>query len=216
MGKTRGDRLRIAREKRFPSARAAALALGVPVSTYGAHERAQEPGGRDYGPDEAEKYARRLKVSPEWLLTGRPVNGSDQAADLPTIDPDAPAVTRVVGYVGAGALAHYYALPSDELDTVPSPGNATPETVAVEIRGSSLGPLFDRWIAFYDDVRRAPTDDLIGKLCVIGLSDERVLIKRLERGRRAGLYRLASNTDPPIEDVPIEWAARVKNMVPRP
>lgn len=122
---------------------------------------------------------------------------------------------RVVGYVGAGATAHYYALPADELDTVPAPEGATPETVAVEIRGSSLGPMFDRWLAFYDDVRRPATDDLIGKLCVIGLSDERVLIKRLEKGRRAGLYRLASNTEPPIEDVPIEWAARVKGMVPR-
>lgn len=215
MGKTRGDRLRIAREKRFPSARAAAIALGVPVSTYGAHERAQAPGGRDYGPDEAEKYARRFKVSQEWLLTGHTLNGGAPADDLAESATAMAETTPVVGYVGAGAEAHYYALPADELDAVPSPIGATPETVAVEIRGSSLGPLFDRWVAFYDDVRRPATDDLLGKLCVVGLSDERVLIKRLERGRRAGLYRLASNTEPPIEDVPIEWAARVKNMVPR-
>lgn len=122
---------------------------------------------------------------------------------------------RVVGYVGAGAKAHYYALPPDELDTVPAPESATPETVAVEIRGSSLGPAFDRWLAFYDDVRRPATEDMLGHLCVVGLSDERVLIKRLERGRRPGLFRLVSNTEPPIEDVPIEWAARVKSMVPR-
>ena len=71
MATTRGDRLRMAREKRFKSARLAAKAIGVAVSTYGAHERAQSPGGRDYGPEDAKKYARRFGVTPEWLLTGR-------------------------------------------------------------------------------------------------------------------------------------------------
>ena len=50
----------MAREKRFKSARLAAQAMGIAVSTYGAHERAETPGGRDYGPDEARKYARRF------------------------------------------------------------------------------------------------------------------------------------------------------------
>src|ERR1700745_3020139 len=71
MATTRGERLRIAREKRFKSARLAGKAMGIPVSTYGAHERAQSPGGRDYGPEDAKKYARRFGVTPEWLLTGR-------------------------------------------------------------------------------------------------------------------------------------------------
>ena len=71
MATTRGERLRIAREKRFKSARLAGKAMNVPVSTYGAHERAQSPGGRDYGPEDAKKYARRFGVTPEWLLTGR-------------------------------------------------------------------------------------------------------------------------------------------------
>jgi hypothetical protein len=69
---TRGERLRIARKRHFKSARAAAKALGVPPATYGAHERAQAPGGRgrDYSPEEAELYGFRFKVRPEWLLTG--------------------------------------------------------------------------------------------------------------------------------------------------
>ena len=33
-------------------------------------ERAESPGGRDYGPEEATRYARRFGVTPEWLLTG--------------------------------------------------------------------------------------------------------------------------------------------------
>jgi hypothetical protein len=71
MGKsTRGERLKTARRRYFPSARAAALAMEIPPATYGAHERAQSPGGRDYGPDEAIRYGSRFRVTAEWLLTG--------------------------------------------------------------------------------------------------------------------------------------------------
>jgi len=67
---TRGQRLRSARKKRFKSANAAAAAMGIPVATYGSHERAESPGGRDFGPEEAKKYARRFGVTAEWLLVG--------------------------------------------------------------------------------------------------------------------------------------------------
>ena len=89
----------MAREKRFKSARIAGKALGIPVSTYGAHERAQSPGGRDYGPEDAKKYARRFGVTPEWLLTGR--------EPFPTGADESPAAPKVpvVGYVGAGSAA---------------------------------------------------------------------------------------------------------------
>ena len=70
MKSSRGERLRKARSKFYKSARAAAASLGIPAATYGAHERAELPGGRDYGPDEATQYGRRFGVSPEWLLTG--------------------------------------------------------------------------------------------------------------------------------------------------
>ena len=67
----------------------------MPVSTYGAHERAESPGGRDYGPDEAKRYARRFGVTPEWLLTGREPCGPGDPNE-----PPAPKI-RVLGYVGA-------------------------------------------------------------------------------------------------------------------
>src|SRR5262245_674156 len=85
MATTRGERLRMAREKRFKSARLAGKAMNVPVSTYGAHERAQSPGGRDYGPEDAKRYARRFGVTPEWLLTGREPfpTGADESPAAP-------------------------------------------------------------------------------------------------------------------------------------
>ncbi|HEY7664204.1 MAG TPA: XRE family transcriptional regulator [Xanthobacteraceae bacterium] len=209
MATTRGDRLRIAREKKFKSARAAGRAMGIPVSTYGAHERAESPGGRDYGPDEAKRYARRFGVTPEWLLTGR--------EPFPTGDSDEPFRPKVpvVGYVGAGAETHLYEVAQGQLDEVEPPRGSNEATVAVEIRGDSLGPFWNRWLVFYDDVRREVTPDLLGELCVVGLQDGRVLVKQIQRGRAEGLFNLISATEKPITDVTVQWAARVNSIARR-
>jgi phage repressor protein C with HTH and peptisase S24 domain len=214
MAKTRGERLRIAREQRFPSARQAAKTIGLPPATYGAHERAETAGGRDYGPNEAKKYARRFGVTPEWLLTGYGPGPGDTAFDAEQQEPAEPNVS-VVGYVGAGSEAHFYEVAQGDLDEVEPPRDANEDTVAVEIRGNSLGAIFNRWLVFYDDVRRPVTADLIGELCVVGLQDGRVLIKLMQRGKGEGLFNLISETESPIRDVAIEWAAKVKSMARR-
>lgn len=119
----------------------------------------------------------------------------------------------LVGYVGAGAAAHYYE--AADLGTAPAPDGATPDTVAVEIRGESLGALFEHWLVYYDEVRSPVTSDMIGRLCVVGLIDERVLVKKLQRSKTPGLYHLLSNTEAPILDAEVIWAARVRSMMPR-
>src|SRR6202030_1960315 len=83
----------------------------------------------------------------------------------------------LVGYVGAGAIAHFYADGQGPFDEVPAPDAASPSTVAVQIRGHSLGALFDNWLVFYDQVRDSPDEALIGRMCVCGLTDGRVLVK---------------------------------------
>lgn len=120
----------------------------------------------------------------------------------------------IVGYVSAGALAHYVD-PGGELERVVAPEGSNNDTVAVEIRGDSLGSIFDRWLVFYDEVRSPVTSDLIGRLCVVGLADERVLVKKIQRSKTPGLYHLISNTEAPITDAEVIWAAKVKNMVPK-
>jgi hypothetical protein len=84
----------------------------------------------------------------------------------------------VIGYVGAGSAAHFYDVPPSHLDEVIGPADANESTAALEIRGESLGPFFNRWYLFYDDVRRPMTSDLVGQLCVVGLADGRHLIKQ--------------------------------------
>lgn len=194
-------------------------------------------GGLKQPGKKAAVLARLLGVKPDKISKMRAGTRQPQARELPIIEKylgerapgtipegfaeetaqlgdDVPQKVRLVGYVGAAAEAHFYAIDQQDLDEVPAPEGSTPSTVAVEIRGTSLGALFDRWLVFYDDVRRPVTSDLIGRLCVVGLADERVLIKKIKRGRD-GMFTLLSNTEDPIHDAVIEWAARVKTMVPR-
>lgn len=170
-----------------------------------------------------EMFARYLRVHLEWLLNGTGVKElEDQHIESSQIaiddqDPSSEFIGTVplVGYVGAGAEAHFYAVAQGELDRVPAPTNATKTTVAVEIRGRSVGEMFDRWLVYYDDVRSPITADLIGKLCVVGLPDNRILVKKIRRSKQQGRFDLLSENEPPIEGAAIEWAAKVTQMAPQ-
>ena len=85
----------------------------------------------------------------------------------------------------------------------------------MKVRGHSLGPLFDNWLVFYDDIRDAPDDGLVGHMCVCGLHDGRALVKALKESPATGLWNLLSNTEPPIYDVGLDWTAPVREMRPR-
>ncbi|MBZ9939174.1 helix-turn-helix domain-containing protein [Mesorhizobium sp. BR1-1-16] len=170
-----------------------AMLAGLSLGGY----RKLEYGERELKAAQIEKFARLFDASEAEVM------GREGRATVP-----------LVGYVGAGAEAHFYASADDPRETVDAPDGATDDTVAVEIHGESLGPLFDRWIVFYDEVRSPVTPDLIGRLCVVGLIDDRVLVKKIQRSR-SGAYILLSNTEAPMVDVEIAWAARVRNMVPR-
>jgi len=159
-------------------------------------------GSRRLRADEIAVAAAYLGVEPPRLVGGG--------------RPPAPgAKVPLVGYVGAGAVAHFYADGQGPFDEVTAPDAASAKTVAVQIRGHSLGSLFDNWLVFYDDVREEPGDDLIGRMCVCGLADGRVLVKALKHSQIPGLWTLLSNTEAPIYDVVLEWAAQVREMRPR-
>jgi len=159
-------------------------------------------GRRRLRADEIAIAATYLGVEPPRLIGG---------GRAPPIRSTVP----LVGHVGAGAIAHFYADGQGPFDEVGAPDAASAKTVAVQIRGHSLGALFDNWLVFYDDVREPPGDDLVGRMCVCGLADGRVLIKALKRSQIAGLWTLLSNAEPPIYDVALDWAALVREMRPR-
>lgn len=190
------DRIAAARRHKGWSQLRLARALGAAQTTVSSWERGRtEPSRED---------ARRIAEALEIPLARLELGAADTRSEVP-----------VVGYVGAGAAAHYYAEGQGNLDEVPAPDDASPATVAVEIRGESLGSFFNEWLVFYDDVREPVTPDLIGRLCVVGLADGRILIKKIKRSTSPGLYHLLSQTEDPIFDAEVLWAARVKSMQPR-
>lgn len=187
------NNLRALRDSRGWSQEQAAAALGTTRNQYVKLE-----GG-----------SRRL--SDKWIARAAEAYGLDPG-DIVT---DRPATVPVVGYVGAGSTAHFYSQSQGPMDDVPAPEDATPRTIAVEVRGESLGPFFNGWLVFFDDVRSPVTEDLIGRLCVVGLADDRVLIKKLQRGRGGPRFDLHGQFGEPIEGADVVWAAPVKSVVPR-
>jgi hypothetical protein len=175
--------------------------------------KSNENGAAPFSFDQAKAYARAFGVGAEWLYDGEgPMHPGDAVLAPPARR--APT-TPVVGYVSAGARATLFAEGQGPLGHVSAPEDASESTVAVEIRGDSLGALFNEWLVFYDDVRSPVTPDLHGRLCVVGLADGRVLIKQLRPSRTLGLYHLYSQTEEPILDQEILWAAAVTGMRPR-
>ena len=116
----------------------------------------------------------------------------------------------VVGVVSAGASASLFGLGQGMFEEVDAPQESTPNTVAVKVQGDSMyGVADDGSYIYYDDVPGLPTDAMIGKLCVVGLADDRVLVKRLKRGSEPGRFTLQSVNAPDIENVEVTWASRV-------
>jgi transcriptional regulator with XRE-family HTH domain len=143
----------------------------------------------------AEKLAQPLNISPFHLLFDAPM-------------------CQIVGYVGAGAVAHLFSDGQGPFGEAPLPPNGTNKTVAVEIRGDSLGAVFNNWYAYYDNIQQPPAEDLLGHLCVVAIADGRVVIKKLERGTSNGRFNLGSDSEP-IYNAEVLWAARVKALMPK-
>lgn len=121
----------------------------------------------------------------------------------------------LVGYVGAGSEMSFFAEAHSPDEFVRMPPTGTGDTVAVEIRGDSLGSAFVGWCAYYEERREPPTDDLLGSLCVVGLRDGRVLIKKIVQARQRGRYDLWSGNAEPMIDQEVDWAARVTALLPK-
>lgn len=162
--------------------------IGISVSQLSRAER----GEKMLKLDEMQRLAQRLGVSVSEIIDARPI--------------------PVVGYAGAGGDTVFEPI-TGEQDTVYGPADAPAQTVAVKIRGDSLGIGFDGWYALYADRRDPITDDFLNKLCIVGTQDGRTLIKWVRRGPD-GRFTLVSGTGHIEEDVSVEWAARVIDIKP--
>lgn len=123
----------------------------------------------------------------------------------------------VVGFVGAGATVYAWddLEQGDGHDFVERPPFVKGQAVAVEVRGDSLIPVAeDGWRLVYVGDQTVIEDEVLNRLCVVALTDGRILVKRLARGSKPQRYHLISTNAPMIEDAEIMWAARVRAIIP--
>ncbi len=147
----------------------------------------------------------------EWVQHGRGAAPPDkiEPKDI-NLELSAERNVPIVGYAGAGGEARFLPIEDEEALNVYAPSG----TVAVKVRGVSLGTPYDGWFALYRDRREPFTDDLFGQLCVVGTDDDRVLVKWVRRGSGPGV-QLHSGIGEIEEHVTLMWAAPVISLQPK-
>lgn len=151
-----------------------------------------------------------------WLKGGTEPEGANRDAIAKlyrdVLDGEATPKVALKGKVGAGQAI--YALEVGDEDLVDAPPNPSPSTVAVEVSGPSMLPVFfDGWLLYYS--RQLPPGEMVNKIGVAQLADGRLLVKTLRPGLSPGLWTLLSANADPIEDVAVEWVAPIDWIKPR-
>jgi len=170
----------------YKTAVAAAEAMGVKPVTYIHHENGTNGLSRA-----GERYAKFFRVSFEWLMHGRGQMrpGSEGR------------VVGIHGAVGAGAsvLLIGDALDSKAIGEFEFPSER--EIGGLIVRGESQWPRFlDGEVILYDPSPVNP-EKLIGKYAIVQTLDGNRMIKILQRGSRAGTWRLDSHNAAPVDQV---------------
>ena len=163
---------------------------------------AEEAGTSQPQIQRLETSGRRLTL--EWMI--RLAKAMDC---LPTDLISETQDVAVAGFVGAGQLV----IPFDDyplgegLATVTVPAGLG-NVVAVIVAGDSMYPRYeDGDVLLYR--RNGDHRDLIGRECVVSLTDGSMYVKRLDRGSQEGRYTLWSHNAPEMRDKQVEWAAKV-------
>ena len=196
-----GSRIRHARLARgYATATDAARRLSMNIYTYSQYEN----GTRRPKIQTLERIAKTFRVSYEWLATGLGEGGTTVQMTVP-----------VTGMIGAWGTVTF----ADNLGDLDAPPDATAATAAL-LTGADAMPTFvdGKYAYYYERPHKSVTkvpDQILGRLCVVALKDRRVLIRRIERGSRAGQYHLVGNPAEPIFDQRIDWFAPVTWIRPR-
>src|SRR6201991_885355 len=199
----RAQRLRQARQdKGFETAAAAADAFGWNRNTYASNENGNAP----FSYRRAKEYAAAFGVSPEWLYDAA---GPMRAAGAEGLVP-------VIGRVGANPEGTVlFAYGQDPAELAPIPPGGTDKARALRVVGHSMRGLADDGaLIYFEDQKTAPSPDMLGHVVVVELDTEEVLVKRLLRGSRTGLYDLESIAGPTRQDARLRWAAHITAIIP--
>ena len=149
--------------------------------------------------------AKALETTPGWLLDGQ---GDEEASEALTVP--------VVGRVGASNDGLVIFTTAHETgDVVPIPPGGTMNARALQVTGHSMrGFADDGALLYFEEQRLPPTPDMLGYVVVLETVDGEVLVKRLLRGSRPGLYDLESLSGPTLHDRELAWAANITAITP--
>lgn len=199
----RSDRLRQARlDAGHDSAAAAAEAFGWNRNTYASNENGNAP----FSYRKAKDYAAAFGVSAEWLYDAAgPVRASQRVGYVP-----------ILGRVGANPEGVVlFATGQEAGDLAPIPPGGTDKAAALRVVGHSMRGLADDGaLIYFEDQRTPPTPDMLGHVVVVEIDTDEVLVKRLLRGSRSGLFDLESVAGPTRQDARLRWAAHITAIIP--
>ncbi|GEP09863.1 hypothetical protein MMMDOFMJ_0136 [Methylobacterium gnaphalii] len=199
--KTKHDRLREAREKRYPTAKAAAEAMDVPYGTYSGHEA----GSRGFTDEEARRYAKFFHISAGSLVFG-------EHGTLP------PMLVPFGGRIGAGGSIDTSSWQSEpgieyEIETV---GRFPDAVIAYQVVGESMLPIYEPDTVILCRSHTRDVSSYIGKRVALGTVEHGRQLKVLLEGSADRRYDLESinRTVATMRNVEVEWAARICGIIP--
>ena len=199
----RAERLRQARlDKGYETAASAADVHGWSRNTYASNENGNAP----FSYRRAKEYAAAFGVSPEWLYDAAgPMRGAALTGLVP-----------VIGRVGANPEGTVlFALGHDPAELAPIPPGGSDQARALRVVGHSMrGVADDGALIYFEDQRTPPTPDMLGHVVVVELETDEVLVKRLLRSSRPGLFDLESLAGPMRQDARLRWAAHITAIIP--
>lgn len=201
------ERLQIARKAAgFSDAAEAAAALGVAYPTYAAHENAS----RGIRPEAATKYARRYRVSLDWLLEGKGAGPAQRQVKSGELEP---RMVYVKGYVQAGEWAETWEWGDDEVYSVPVPDDPALrpfELHAAETRGPSMNKRYpEKTVLVFTDLIETGAHLELGRRYIVereradGMRE--ATVKTLWRDEAGKVWLLPESTDPRYQEpIPID------------
>ncbi|RCL01834.1 MAG: putative transcriptional regulator [Candidatus Tokpelaia sp. JSC189] len=201
------SRLKFSRKNAgFSSVRDAAEALDVKYPTYAGHEN----GTRGMSRNALELYARRFKISLDWLLTGK----GDMKPRL--IGKDLISTVSLMGYIGAGGeiLPEFGQISENGIEQIEVPFPLLGDMIAFEVQGDSMLPVYEEGnvlICYKEQMRSI--ECFYGKKAAVKTIDGQRYVKQIMRSYQDGKVNLISWNSTPIENVELEWIGEIFAIV---
>jgi DNA-binding XRE family transcriptional regulator len=154
-------------------------------------------------------------LTPQWAKRLAPHLGTTPVEIIFPEMSKKPLTLPIVGRVGASTDGEVLQ-ESDHgpFGEITAPLGAKGTEAVVEVGGHSMGIYApDGSLILYDNRHDPPQENMLGEVCVVGLPDGRVLVKRLLRGSRRGLFDLESVVGETMRDQIVDWAAVVLVVV---